>query len=97
LDRKDRLPILKEFLEEHDVKHLICNRITLVLAVVAIALVGMLHDPDLAKGDDLQAGPVAHEYLPGYQCDPDATQAQPLTRAEAATLNASADIAYATF
>jgi hypothetical protein len=77
------------------VKHLLCNRITLVLAVVAIALVGMLHDPDLAKGDDLAAGPVPHEYVPGYQCSPDATQ--PLTKAEVAAMNASADIAYATF
>lgn len=78
-------------------KRILVNKISLTLAAVAILLTGMLHDPDLAKGDDLAAGPVPHEYMPGYQCSPDASQAKPLTAAEVATLNVPADSAYATF
>lgn len=78
-------------------KRVLVNKISLTLAAVAIFLVGMLRDPDLAKGDDLDAAQVPHEYLPGYQCNPDASRAQPLTAAEVATLNTPADSAYATF
>jgi len=79
------------------VKHLLFNKIAFTLAAVAVFLVGMLRDPDLANGDELDPGPVAHEYMPGYQFAPDAAGAQPLTDVEIAKLNSPTDNAVPTF
>ena len=78
-------------------KRLLFNKFAFALAAVAIFLVGMLRDPDLAKGDDLDAGPVPHESMPGYQCDTDSMHAQALSKAEIAKLNTADEASYATF
>ena len=78
-------------------RHLLFNKISITLAVVALFLVGMLRDPDLAKGDAPDPGPVGHEYVPGYQFAPDAAASQPLTQVEIATLNSPPDGAVPTF
>ena len=78
-------------------KHLLFNKIVLTLAAAAVFLVGMLRDPDLANGDGLDPGPVAHEYVPGYQFAPDAAGSQPLTDVEIAKLNSPTDSAVPTF
>lgn len=89
------MPILKKIREERNVRHLSYNKVTLTLAGVAIFLVGMLRDPDLAKGDDLDGRPVAHDAMPGYQCSPE--QAQPLSQIELAKLNTPTESGYPTF
>jgi hypothetical protein len=73
------------------VKRLLFNKISFTFAVVAIFLVGMLRDPDLAIGDPLDATPVAHDRVPGYQFVPDGAKSHPLTQAEIAALNAPKD------
>jgi hypothetical protein len=78
-------------------KHLLFNKVAFVLAAFALFLVGILHDPDLAKGDAPDPGPVAHEYVPGYQFAPDAAASQPLTQVEIAALNSPTDGAVPTF
>jgi len=97
LDCEIRLPILKGPFKERKVKHLLFKKVAFTLAAVVLFLVGMLRDPDLANGDELDPGPVAHEYVPGYQFAPDAGASQPLTQVEIAKLNSSPDSAMPTF
>ena len=97
MDCEIRLPILKGPFKERKVKHLLFNKVAFTLAAVAVFLVGMLRDPDLANGDELDPGPVAHEYSPGYQFAPDAGASQALTQVELAKLNSPMDSAVPTF
>jgi hypothetical protein len=79
------------------VKRFFYSRMSFTVAAIAIFLVGMLRDPDMANADDLNSGPVVHERLPGYQAVPDPSQASPLTQAEIAKLNASSEDPVPTF
>jgi hypothetical protein len=79
------------------VKRSLTARVSFVLAASAIFLVGMLRDPDLANADDLDAAPVAHERVPGYQCVTDGDKAGLLTETETAKLNAPPDGPVPTF
>jgi hypothetical protein len=69
------------------VKRVLYNKVSFTLAAVAIFLVGMLRDPDTANADDLDAGPVAQERMPGYHAVPDGAASRPLSAAEIAALN----------
>jgi len=79
------------------VERLLCNKIVYSLIAVAIFLVGMLRDPDLANGDDLDTGPIASDHLPGYQVMPDGAPSHPLSAAERAQLNTPPDSVVPTF
>jgi hypothetical protein len=83
--------MLKGPFKERKVKRLLCSKLSFTLAAVAIFLVGMLRDPDLANSDELSAEPVAQDHLPAYQYVPDRTGSHPLTAAEIAKLNRSPD------
>jgi hypothetical protein len=79
------------------VKRVMCNKVSFALAAVAIFLVGMLRDPDMANADDLDNQPVAQDHMPGYQCMSDATQSNPLTEADIRKLNAPVEGSVPTF
>jgi hypothetical protein len=70
------------------VKRLVTHKLSFALAAAAILLLGLFNDPDLANGDDLDAGPVAPERMPGYQLIPDPAKPVPLGEADIAKLNA---------
>jgi hypothetical protein len=79
------------------VKRLLLSKLSFALMAVAIFLIGMFHDPDAASGDDLPAGPVVHERMPGYQMAPNATRSHPLSDADLAALNTPTEGAVPTF
>jgi hypothetical protein len=79
------------------VKRLLFSKVSFTLLAIAIFLIGMFHDPDAANGDDLPAGPVVHERMPGYQMTPNAGKSHPLSEADLAALNTPTDGAVPTF
>ena len=78
-------------------KRVLYNKVSFTLAAVAIFLVGMLRDPDLANADDLDTLPVAQEHMPGYQFVPDAARSTPLSEADLRKLNAPVEGSMPTF
>jgi hypothetical protein len=83
--------MLKGIVKECIVKRLVTRKLSFALAAVAIVLVGIFNDPDLANGDDLDAAPVAPERMPGYQLLPGAATPAALSEADLAKLNAATE------
>jgi hypothetical protein len=79
------------------VKRILCNKVSFTLATIAILLVGILRDPDMANANDLDTQPVAQEHMPGYQCLSDAAQSQSLSEADVKKLNAPVEGSVPTF
>jgi hypothetical protein len=62
--------------------------VSLIFAAISILLIGMFRDADIANADYLNAEPVPHERIAGYQSVPDATKSESLTKADIIKLNA---------